>query len=276
MTLMPVERLSVQLHGVRGSVATTAPASARYGGDTISMEIDLGDPGHRLLIDCGTGIRAVDVDPEGAGVTFDVLFSHFHWDHIEGLGFFPPVFREQHRFNFHGRPEAISVADALEGALRPPWFPIALADTPSTRTYTAIGDTPFNIGPIEVTPRLLHHPQGVLGYRLRLGDQSIAIATDHEAGDPAIDSALIEWARGADVLIHDAQYTEADYEAHRDWGHSTWDRAVDAAIAADVGRLVTVSHDPSRTDAEIDALLDRARRRFPHTDAGRSGMIVTA
>lgn len=272
---MPDEQLRVLLHGVRGSVATTDPASARHGGDTIDFEVDLGDPSHRLLIDCGTGLRNIDVDPEGARVEFDVLFSHVHWDHIEGLGFFVPVYRPQHRFRFHGRPEGMGIQAALEGVLRPPWFPIALADTPSTKSYHAIGEQPLQFGQIEVTPCPLNHPQGGLGYRLQLGERSIVIATDHEAGDPAIDAALVDWARGADVLIHDAQYTNEDYEAHRGWGHSTWDRAVDTAIAAEVGRLVTVSHDPARTDVEIDALVEKARQRFPHTEAARAGGVVS-
>jgi phosphoribosyl 1,2-cyclic phosphodiesterase len=272
---MAIDQLSLRLHGVRGSVATTDPASARFGGDTISFEVDLGVPDRRLLIDCGTGVRRVAIDADGPATTFDILFSHFHWDHIEGLGFFPPVFRDQHSFNFHGRPEDMTVDSALEGALRPPWFPVALADTPSMRSYQTLGKEPLNFGGIEVTPCPLNHPQGVLGYRLRLGDRSIAIATDHEAGDPAVDSALVEWARGADVLIHDAQYTADDYEAHRGWGHSTWDRAIDAAIAAAVGRLVIVSHDPARTDTEIDALVEQARTRFPRIDAGYAGMTIT-
>jgi len=273
---MPDSELRVQLHGVRGSVTTAAAASIRYGGDTICFEVDLGDPTHRLLIDCGTGVRGVEVDADGAPVTFDVLFSHFHWDHIEGLGFFPPVFREQHRFNFHGRPESMPVDAALQGVIRPPWFPVALADTPSTKTYLPIGDEPLRFGDVTITACPLNHPQGVLGYRIQLGDRSIAIATDHEAGDAAIDQALADWARGVDVLIHDAQYTDADYEVHRGWGHSTWDRAVDAAIAAGAGRLVTISHDPSRTDDDIDALLERARARFPQTEAGRANTTITA
>ena len=272
---MPSDRLRVQLHGVRGSVATTDPASSRYGGDTMSFEVDLGDPGHRLLVDCGTGLRNVDVDADGPAVEFDVLFSHVHWDHIEGLGFFPPVYREQHRFHFHGMAEEVGIQAALEGALRPPWFPIALADTPSTKRYSPIGEAPLRFGAIEVTTCPLNHPQGGLGYRFNAGDRSVVIATDHEAGDPDFDAALVEWASGADVLIHDAQYSDEDYEAHRGWGHSTWDRAVDTAIAAGVGRLVTVSHDPSRTDDEIDALVAQARKRFPHAEAGLSGMTIS-
>jgi phosphoribosyl 1,2-cyclic phosphodiesterase len=275
MTRMPSEGLRLLLHGVRGSVPTASPTAQRYGGDTICFEVDLGRPEHRLLIDCGTGVRHVAVDAEdAAGTTFDILFSHFHWDHLEGLGFFPPVFREQHRFTFHGRPEGLSVQEALEGALRPPWFPIALAETPSEKRYTDMGGSTFTIEGVAVTPLALSHPQGVTGYRFDAGGRSIAIATDHEAGTPEVDAALVEWARGVDVLIHDAQYTAADYEEHRGWGHSTWDAAIEAATAAEVGRLVTISHDPSRTDDEIDALVASARKRFAETSAARAGEVI--
>jgi len=233
-------------------------------------------PARRLLIDCGTGLRHVDVDPAGPGVNFDILFSHFHWDHIEGLGFLAPIFMEQHHFSFYGHPEGMTVREALEGALCPPWFPIALSDTPSAKTYQRLETESFTIGDVQVTPCALNHPQGVLGYRFDRAGKSIAFATDHEAGDPAIDAALLDWARGADVLVHDAQYTDDDYEAHRGWGHSTWHRAVDTAIAAGVGRLVTISHAPTRTDDELDALTAIARKRFPNTEAGRAGMVITA
>lgn len=272
---MATDQLRVQLHGVRGSVATPDPAAARFGGDTICVEVGLDDPSHRLLVDCGTGLRHVDVDPDGPGVRFDILFSHFHWDHIEGLGFLAPIFREQHSFNFRGHPEGMSVREALEGAICPPWFPVGLVETPSAKTYTRIETEPFSIGDLEVTPCALNHPQGVMGYRFDLNGRSIALATDHEAGDPTIDAALVAWARGADVLIHDAQYSTDDYEPHRGWGHSTWDRAVDNAIAAGVGRLVTISHDPTRTDSAIDALVEVARRRFPNTEAGYAGMTIS-
>ncbi len=272
---MPADRLRVVLHGVRGSVPAAGPHTARYGGDTISLEVDLGTPEHRLVIDAGTGLRQLAVDTDDpAPVTFEVLFTHFHWDHLEGIGFFPAIFKPQYRFNFRGRPEGFTVQEALEGALRPPWFPVPLADTPSERTYEALTDRPQTFGDIEVTTCPLNHPQGVVGYLLRSGERTIAFATDHEAGDSDIDDGLVDWARGADVLIHDAQYTAEDYDAHRGWGHSSWDHAVDAAIAADVGQLIAISHDPSRTDDEIDALVEAARSRFPRTSAARAGMVI--
>jgi phosphoribosyl 1,2-cyclic phosphodiesterase len=256
---------------------TPSRECGRYGGDTSCYEIDIGRAGHRIFIDCGTGLRSVDSAslPE-SGAEFDVLLSHFHWDHIEGLPFFPPLYQPQHRFTFHGRAEGMPVRDALEGALRPPWFPVALAETPSTKSYAETSSSAFAVGPLRVTPLALHHPQGATGYRFDLDGRSVAIATDHESDPAGIDAAVVEWARGADVLLHDAQYTTDDYEAHRGWGHSTWERAVETAIAADVGKLVTISHDPQRADDELDRLVEQARRRFERTAAGVAGSTIEA
>jgi phosphoribosyl 1,2-cyclic phosphodiesterase len=274
---MPSDRLQLRFHGVRGSVPSPGLEMVRYGGDTICIEVGLGDPRHRLLLDCGTGLRHVDVDPEDPeGSTVDVLLSHFHWDHLEGLGFFPPLFQPQHRLNFRGRPEGMGVREALEGALRPPWFPVGIAETPSTKTYEDLDGSPFTIGDIEIVPLTLNHPQGVTGYRFNSDRGAIAIATDHEAATPDEDAELVEWARGVDLLVHDAQYTEDDYEPHRGWGHSTWAQAVESAIACEAGRLLTISHDPNRTDDQIDALVAEARRRFPSTEAAAAGMVASA
>ena len=265
--------LDVRLHGVRGSVAVSDPLTERFGGDTTCFEIDAGDPTRHVLIDAGTGIRKLgkaSVD----GAEFHILLSHVHWDHIAGLAFFPPIFEAGRRVTFYGRPEGMSVREALEGAMRPPWFPLALSDTPSDKAYVDIEVGPFEVGGLAIESSALTHPQGSLAYRFASGGHSVVVATDHEVGDPAVDERLIALARGADVLLHDAQYTADDYDAHVGWGHSTWDAAVAIAVAAEVKQLVMVSHEPDRTDHEIERLLALARQRLPLTVAGYSGMVI--
>ena len=187
------------------------------------------------------------------------------------------MFAAGNDFTFHGMPpEGMSLADAIAATFEPPFFPVALADTPSTHSFVELEPGPRRIGDIAIDVVPLHHPHGVAGFRFAHDDSSIVIATDHEAGATDGDAALLELAAGADVLIHDAQYTPDDYEAHRGWGHSTWEDAVIAAESAQVGRLVLTSHDPSRTDDDIEDIVVAARRRFPLVEAAHEGMVVSA
>jgi len=273
---MGTDQLVVRFHGVRGSVPNADPAVTRYGGDTISVEVETRSNGHRLIIDAGTGIRNVQVSEAeaAAGLDIDLLLSHFHLDHLAGLPFFSPIYDPQHSIRFYGKAEGMSVHDAIDGALRPPWFPIHVCESPASKQFIDLDGEPFNVHGLTVTPIWLNHPQGVTGYRIERGDQVLVFATDHEAGDEEADARLLEAARGANLLIHDAQYIESDYEAHRGWGHSTWKRAIETAEEAGVERLLVVSHDPERTDDQLDAIVAKVQRDRPWVDAARTGLVV--
>lgn len=255
----------------------SGPATNRYGGHTLCIDIDTGDH-HRVIVDGGTGITALadqlDVPPEG--IDFHLFLTHYHWDHIQGLVFFPPLYAEGNRFTFYGHnPEGMTVRESIEGALRPPWFPISIVDTPSPKAYVDVEEGPFQIGDLLIRTAALHHPQGVTAYRIDHGENSVVLATDYERGDPVADAALRRLAQGADVLIHDAQYTPDEYPTrYIGWGHSTRHHAVQAAIDAEVGRLVLISHDPMRTDDQVDAIVEMARREFPATEAALEGMQI--
>jgi phosphoribosyl 1,2-cyclic phosphodiesterase len=273
---METDRLCVHFHGVRGSMPNPDPAVAGYGGDTLCIEIDTEDTSHRLVIDAGTGIRKVDVPADRAesGVEFDVLLSHFHLDHLIGLPFFVPIYQPQNTMRFYGRAEGMTVHEAIDGALRPPWFPVPVCESPAKKEFIDLDGSPFEIQGMRITPIWLHHPQGVTGYRIQLGDTVVVVATDHESGDEEADARLVEAARGANLLIHDAQYLESEYAEHEGWGHSTWRRAIEAAERAGVERLLIVSHDIHRTDAELDAMVAKAQEKRPWVDAARVGMVV--
>ena len=273
---MGTNQLQVRVHGVRGSMPNPDPSVAGYGGDTLCIEIDTADSSHRLLVDAGTGIRKVDV-PTGedkAGIEVDLLLSHFHLDHLAGLPFFTPIYQPQHTIRFYGRAEGMTVHEAIDGALRPPWFPVPVCDSPSKKTFTDLDGEPFEIEGFRITPIWLHHPQGVTGYRIESDDRVIVVATDHESGDPDADDRLVDAARGANLLVHDAQYIEADYAEHAGWGHSTWRRAIESAERAGVERLLMVSHDIHRTDAELDAIVAKVQVERPWVDAARTGLVV--
>jgi phosphoribosyl 1,2-cyclic phosphodiesterase len=243
---------------------------AKYGGRTTAFEFAAAET--TVVLDCGTGMVAL---ADRATDSWHVLLTHFHSDHLQGLQFFEPLFRPDTSFTFYGhRPDNMSLQDAIAGAFEPPFFPVALAETASTKNFVELGDEPFSIGAIEVATARLNHPQGATGYRFSHAGASIVVATDHEAGDPVADSALVELATGADILIHDAQYTPEDYEAHRGWGHSTWRDAAAAAVAAGVGGLVLTSHDPWRSDDDIDAIVHEAGASFHGTAAAFDGMVI--
>lgn len=264
-------------HGVRGSMPVSGSATSRYGGHTLCIDIDVGDQ-HRVIVDAGTGITALadDLDVPATGMDFHVFFTHYHWDHIQGLVFFPPLYQEANRFTFYGhRPQGMTVRQSLEEALRPPWFPISIVETPASKMYVDVEEGPFQVGDLVVRTAALHHPQGVTAYRIDHGERSVVLATDYERGDENADQALRELAEGADVLIHDAQYTPDEYPVRFiGWGHSTRHHAVQAARDAGVGRLVLISHDPTRTDDQVDAIVQSARDEFSATEAALEGMQI--
>lgn len=262
--------------GIRGSMPVAGPEHARYGGHTTCIDVALSDSAH-LVIDCGTGLRQLQSAlGDVKNHEFHVLLTHYHWDHLQGLPFFRPLYEASNRFVFYGHEYGeLSVADLVGGVFTPPWFPISLDETAASKEFVALEDVPFDLGWLHITPDQLHHPQGVTAYRLQSESTSIVIATDVEAGDPESDEALVTLAKDANVLIHDAQYLPDEYESgYRGWGHSTWKHATDSARNANVDQLILVSHEPDRPDSDIDEMVALARQDFPATLAGYEGMTL--
>lgn len=266
--------LVLTILGARGSLPVSQSEMLAYGGRTTSYMIDL--PGdHTVFIDAGTGLAAVQGMADGRTQHYDILLTHYHLDHLQGLQFFKPLYREGNTFTFRGhRPHGVTVEEAISGVSQSPWFPLPLDATLSDKTFRPVEET-FELGPLTVRSAQLHHPQGVTGYRLEGPARSVVIATDHEAGDPEADARLVELASGANYLIHDAQYTPKEYEElYTGWGHSTWEHAVATATAAGVDALILTSHDPSHTDEDVDEILACAREAFPETHAAFEGMEI--
>ncbi len=205
-----------------------------------------------------------------------MFLTHFHWDHIQGLPFFAPIYRRTTHIRFVAAPpDGMSLEAALGNALRPPWFPVPFLEAPARMTFERLTDQVVRVGGVEVVSAALRHPGGVRAFRLAAGARALVLATDIEAGDPAADAALRALANGAAVLVHDAQYTPGEWTAsRRGWGHSTWEHAGDMAAAAGVERLVLTSHDPARTDDDVDSIVRAARRRFAATEAAFEGQVI--
>ncbi len=273
--------MNITFWGVRGSIATSGPEFARVGGNTTCVEVEA--DGERLVLDAGTGLRGLggkltsEARLLGRPVEATMLFSHLHWDHIQGFPFFAPLFVPSTRLELYGPREAsgVTIEEALARQMQPPLFPVRLADTASKKRFHTIGDgSVLELGGFTVRVRALEHPQGSLGFRIERGGRSLCFATDTEQSAEVVDEALVDLARGVDLFICDAQYTEAEYDgregpSRRGWGHSTYVAAANAARAAGVKRLVLTHHDPSHDDATIARIEREARSLFSASIAAR-------
>ena len=259
--------MKVTLWGTRGSLPSPGPENARYGGNTPCVEVR-GLDGSLLVLDAGTGIRRLGATVEQELTRVDILLSHLHMDHIQGLGFFECLERPGLDVHIWGPPSTThDLGERIARYLSPPLFPVRLRDLPCDVT---LHDTPlgqFEIGNFKLSAGLVSHPGPTVGYRIEEEGVSIAFLPDHEPAlgsenftvDPAWTSGFALMS-GVDLLIHDAQYSESEYAEHVGWGHSSIPQALALAEATNVGRLVLFHHDPGHDDVTLDRLFEEARR----------------
>lgn len=269
--------ISIRFWGVRGSIATPGADTAGVGGNTSCVEVIAG--GSRVILDAGTGLRALGNSLLREGdVDVTLLLSHLHWDHIQGIPFFAPVYLPSTRVRVISGAASGRAEDALRAQMRAPAFPVSLDELPSDLRYERVRERQRIVaGRADIVAARGNHPDPVYAYRIEHGGRSVVYATDTEHYR-CVDPRLLALARGADVLIYDAQYLPSEYAGESGpsrvgWGHSTWEAAVELAQAADVGELLLFHHDPCRDDAAVQALEHIARARFPSTSAAREGMV---
>ena len=268
--------MRVSFWGTRGSLAAAGPETVRYGGNTACVAVRAeGAP--LVVLDAGSGIRRLGSAVEEDAARVDVLLSHLHIDHIQGLGFFGPLFRPGLEVHLWGPPSAtMSLRDRLTRFLSPPLFPVGLRDLPcDLALHDVATDRPFAIGRLMVSAMLVIHTGPTVGYRIDDGDVTVTYLPDHE---PALGTrnfpGPLRWLSGSalaadtDLLIHDAQYTENEYATRVGWGHSTLQQAVEFAAAVGARRLAMLHHDPAHDDATLDALLAAAG------DSGRVEVVA--
>ena len=255
---------AITFHGVRGSVPSSCPATARYGGNTscVVLSADGEDP---IVFDLGTGIRFFGQEYERGDVfRASVLVSHFHWDHVQGLPFFGPTLHENGRLDVYGPTEGgQSLWDVFDVLMRPPYFPVTVTELPGDIRFNDCDQGSFRIGKAEVMVRTIPHLGRTFGYRVTIDGRSVAYLSDHqqpmEGGNFVADSVL-ELADGVDLLIHDAQFTIEEFAIRRNWGHCTPEYAVWVAKEAGARRLALFHHDPGRSDDELDSLVTCSAR----------------
>ncbi len=263
-----VVTVNVTFYGVRGSCPCSGDRYRRYGGNTSCLVVGIeGD--EPLIVDLGTGLRSLgdvllkEVRALGTPLHATALLTHLHFDHILGLPFFAPLHDPGARLTVHGPAQAKgSLKDALHAAVQPPVFPIHMEQFRGELVTVDTRDEDFSIGSAKVMARTIPHAGTTLGYRIEADGRSLAYLPDHQAplDRRTIPDAVLELCQGADLLVHDGQYTDDEFSGKADWGHSTAAFAVHVAAEAGAKRLMLSHHDPSHNDRDIDRILTGARR----------------
>jgi phosphoribosyl 1,2-cyclic phosphodiesterase len=278
--------------GTRGSIPSPGPATVRYGGNTPSIEVRT-PSGSLVLLDAGTGIRELGrsliARAEGTPITGDIFLTHAHWDHIQGIPFFAPAFQRGNRFTIWGAKSlAASIRRVIRDQMSPVVFPVAFEELAATFEFRELTDERHSSDGFDVRAFPVKHPGGALGYRFgartssgQSSGSSFVYISDNElrAVDASASSdrwraKLVEFIRGSRLLIHDATYTEEEYETHRGWGHSSYGDAVALALESGVETLVLFHHSPDRSDDELDGRLAECRSAVARS--GRTLRIIAA
>lgn len=265
--------LHVRVWGTRGSIPSPGRSTVRYGGNTPCIEVRT-TTGWLVILDAGTGIRELGLHLVAqadavSGIRGDILLTHAHWDHIQGIPFFAPIFGRGNHFTIHGsRALERSVDRVVRDQMSPVVFPVTFEELDATIDFREVAEERYQGNGYSVEPFAVRHPGGALGYRLRGSGESggLVYVPDNEVcedaryeSSPAWRRRFIQWMQGAGVLVHDSMYTREEYAQHRGWGHSTYDEAVEVALEAGVERLVLFHHRPERTDDDVDRCLEFCR-----------------
>ncbi|HLH57038.1 MAG TPA: MBL fold metallo-hydrolase [Verrucomicrobiae bacterium] len=285
--------MRLKFWGVRGSIATPGPTTLQYGGNTSCLEVRA--EGQILVLDAGTGLRLLGrslLEEFGdRPMDLTLLLTHTHWDHIQGLPFFLPVYHPNNRLHILGYEGArVGLETVLNSQMENPFFPIGLKEVPANIQIEELKVDSFDIGKVHVQTCPACHPGRCVGYRLSVGGNSLAFFPDNELRHdysrpetpPSRDgeSVVAEFVQGVDVLVMDSQYDAAEYEQHTAWGHGCVDKVVGLALQAKVKRLYLFHHDPDHDDGKINDMANHARKLAAskgsslHVEAAREGLEV--
>jgi phosphoribosyl 1,2-cyclic phosphodiesterase len=256
----------------------------RYGGNTTCVEVRCGKD--IIILDAGTGLRQLGIalleEFKRRPLNLSLLLSHTHWDHIQGLPFFGPIYESRCRLRIVGCEGARKgLEDALTGQMESTYFPVPFSRLPSNIEIEELKDFSFTIGNVLVRAHRANHPGVTVGYRLFSPDGIIVFFPDTEPRKGGDDRALLDFVREADVLILDSQYDRPEYKTHTGWGHGCVDDSVALALKADVKKLVLFHHDPDHDDRKIDSFVKYARQLVAKAkskmkvEAAREGMVIS-
>lgn len=260
--------MRIKIWGCRGSIPSPGYDTSKYGGNTTCVEVRLED-GSLIVIDAGTGIRCLgDTLLKAKGPKkVHLLLTHAHWDHLQGFPFFVPAYMEEYSILVRGGPLANKSLEAfLAHQLDPPYFPVPFRDLKASFDFQQENGLCLSIGDVDIVPIGLKHPNGGYGYKFIEEDKTFVFLTDNEIGfdhpGGLSDAEYAEICRDADLLFHDGQYTEQEYEISRGWGHSTFRAVTDLGISAEVKRLGIFHHDPRHLDQDLDRYVEGCKKRI--------------
>jgi phosphoribosyl 1,2-cyclic phosphodiesterase len=262
--------MNIRFWGTRGSIPTPGPSTVRYGGNTACVEVR-DNTGSLLILDAGTGLRELGVAlMNGGGVrpfSVDLLLSHLHWDHIQGIPFFRPAYDPKSSLRIRGPKQHQSMRELLGLGMDDPFFPVDIDDLPAQLSVGELQDgSDEQIGRFRVRAASIFHPSPALAFRIEADGRALVYATDTEDPFSGKPNPVIALATGADTLIHDAQFLETDFKPT--WGHSTIASAIDVAAKAKVRRLALYHHDPDRSDDALDRIAADAQRQMKEAAPG--------
>jgi len=274
MTLSP--DFFIKFWGVRGSIACPGPDTVRYGGNTTCIEVGCGDD--TLIIDGGTGLRALGRELAArAPNRVDIFLTHAHWDHIAGIPFFAPCYMKRGEVHFWAGsmlPER-TLKDVLVDQMMAPLFPVPLSVFNGCHYHDFVCGTTLEPRPrVRLDTCALNHPNRACGYRIDFAGKSVCIITDTEHRVGERDAAIVEFVRGADIMVYDAMYTDEEFPKYVTWGHSTWQEAVRLGEAAGVRTVVPFHHDPCHDDDFMDRIAAAAEAMRPGTIVAREGAVL--
>ena len=276
----------IKFYGVRGSTPVCEKGFQEYGGNTTCIYVDLliNDRSELILaIDAGTGIRQLGKDILSGKIpnteAIWIIFTHFHWDHIQGLPFFDPAYDPNQRigiFSPHREMKQEQLKQIFEVQMKSEYFPIPLSKMGGEFDFITLEEYKSRLdadGMVKFSHRLHNHPGGAFSYRMEAKNKVFVVCTDIEHGEN-IDMEVVEFCRDADLLIHDAQYTDEELKAHQGWGHSSYSQAIEVAKLANVKQLIFTHHDPDHDDAFLSKMELHCQSIFPNCMMAKEGMEI--
>ncbi len=271
--------MRIKFWGVRGSTPTPERRNSRYGGNTACIEVRLAN-GTLIILDCGSGLRGLGKsllrEFGERPIHAYVFLTHFHWDHIQGIPFFLPLYKKGNSFLFHSVcRKGVELRSAVEGQMINPYFPVDMSAMGAVRHFYDLDESPINLNGATIRSAPLNHPQECVGYRIEADGGVFVLATDTEPGSAYHDRSVRELAQGAEVLVYDAQYTPEQLRGEKKgWGHSSWLEGTRIARECGIKRLILFHHDPDNDDAFVDGLVEKAQQEFPGVHGASEGVEI--